>query len=240
MANERRDESFAYANQLVTASVLPMTMQAIIGLGVFEIIAKAGPGAKLSASEIAAQLPVTKNKDAPMMLDRMLRLLASHSVVECSIDDADDSQRLYGLNDVSNYFVPNKDGVSFGPVLALIQDKVFMDSWSQLKEAITEGGVPFDRVHGTHAFEYPGLDPRFNEVFNIAMYNYTNLVIQKILEAYKGFEHIQQLVDVGGCLGNTLKAITSKYPQIKGINFDLPHVIQHAPKYPGMNYYLYL
>ncbi|KAH9781383.1 Flavone 3'-O-methyltransferase 1 [Citrus sinensis] len=236
MANEGRDESFAYANQLVTASVLPMAMQAVIGLGVFEIIAKAGPGAKLSASEIAAQLPATKNKDAPMMLDRMLRLLASHSAVECSIDDADDSQRLYGLNDVSNYFVPNKDGVSLGPMLALIQDKVFMDSWSQLKEAITEGGVPFDRVHGTHAFEYLGLDPRFNEVFNIAMYNYTTLVIQKILEAYKGFEHMELLVDVGGCLGNTLKAITSKYPHIKGINFDLPRVIQHAPKYPGVEH----
>ena len=47
MANEERDESFAYANQLVTGSVLPMTMQAAIELGVFKIIAKAGPGAKL-------------------------------------------------------------------------------------------------------------------------------------------------------------------------------------------------
>ncbi|KAH9781467.1 hypothetical protein KPL71_008485 [Citrus sinensis] len=112
MANEERDESFAYANQLVTGSVLPMTMQAAIELGVFKIIAKAGPGAKLSASEIAAQLPATKNKDAPMMLDRILRLLGSHGVVECSLDDIDGSQRLYGQSNVSRYFVPNEDGVS--------------------------------------------------------------------------------------------------------------------------------
>jgi len=111
---------------------------------------------------------------------------------------------------------------------------------SQLKEAIIEGGVPFDRVHGTHAFEYPRLDPRFNEVFNTAMYNLSTLVIQKILEAYNGFKHIKQLVDVGGSLGNTLKAITTKYSHVKGINFDLPHVIQHAPEYPGMNYHLFL
>ncbi|KAK9199992.1 hypothetical protein WN944_015186 [Citrus x changshan-huyou] len=236
MANEERDESFAYANQLVTGSVLPMTMQAAIELGVFKIIAKAGPGAKLSASEIAAQLPATKNKDAPMMLDRILRLLASHGVVECSLDDIDGSQRLYGQSNVSRYFVPNKDGVSLGPLMALIQDKVFLDSWSQLKEAIIEGGVPFDRVHGTHAFEYPRLDPRFNEVFNTAMYNLSTLVIQKILEAYNGFKHIKQLVDVGGSLGNTLKAITTKYSHVKGINFDLPHVIQHAPEYPGVEH----
>ncbi|KAH9781416.1 Flavone 3'-O-methyltransferase 1 [Citrus sinensis] len=236
MANEERDESFAYANQLVTGSVLPMTMQAAIELGVFKIIAKAGPGAKLSASEIAAQLPATKNKDAPMMLDRILGLLASHGVVECSLDDIDGSQRLYGQSNVSRYFVPNEDGVSLGPLMALIQDKVFLDSWSKLKEAIIEGGVPFDRVHGTHAFEYPRLDPRFNEVFNTAMYNLSTLVIQKILEAYNGFKHIKQLVDVGGSLGNTLKAITTKYPHVKGINFDLPHVIQHAPEYPGVQH----
>ncbi|XP_024042861.1 anthranilate N-methyltransferase [Citrus clementina] len=228
-----RDASFAYANQLVTGSVLPMTMQAAIELGVFKIIAKAGPGAKLSASEIAAQLPATKNKDAPMMLDRILRLLDSHGVVECSLDDIDGSQRLYGQSNVSRYFVPNEDGVSLGPLMALIQDKVFLDSWSQLKEAIIEGGVPFDRVHGTNAFEHPRLDTRFNEVFNTAMYNLSTLVIQKILEAYNGFKHIKQLVDVGGSLGNTLKAITTKYSHVKGINFDLPHVIQHAPGYPG-------
>jgi O-methyltransferase domain len=31
-----------------------------------------------------------------------------------------------------------------------------------------------------------------------------------------------------------LNMITSKYPNIKGINFDLPHVIADAPPYPGM------
>jgi len=72
------------------------------------------------------------------------------------------------------------------------------------------------------------------------MYNLSTLVIQKILEAYNGFKHIKQLVDVGGSLGNTLKAITTKYSHVKGINFDLPHVIQHAPEYPGMNYHLFL
>ncbi|KAK9200000.1 hypothetical protein WN944_015194 [Citrus x changshan-huyou] len=113
-------------------------------------------------------------------------------------------------------------------------------SKSQLKEAIIEGGVPFDRVHGTRAFEYPRLDPRFNEVFNTAMYNLSTLVIgsvvKKILEAYNGFKHIKQLVDVGGSLSNTLKAITTKYSHVKGINFDLPHVIQHAPEYPGVEH----
>ncbi|KAK8598141.1 hypothetical protein V6N13_095531 [Hibiscus sabdariffa] len=99
-----------------------------------------------------------------------------------------------------------------------------------------EGGVPFDRVHGMNAFEYPGKDPSFNHVFNTAMINHTTLVLKNILDSYNGFEHIGCLVDVAGGLGITLSLITSKYPSIKGINFDLPHVIQHAPAYPGVEH----
>ena len=94
-----------------------------------------------------------------------------------------------------------------------------------------EGGIAFNRAHGSHAFEYPRLDSRFNQVFNEAMVNYSTIVMNKILECYKGFEKIHRLVDVGGGLGTTLKLITSKYHHIHGINFDLPHVVQHAPSY---------
>ena len=85
-----------------------------------------------------------------------------------------------------------------------------------------------------NAFEYPSVDPRFNQVFNTAMLNHTTIVIKQTLESYKGFEQLRQLIDVGGGLGVTLNLITSRYPHIKGINFDLPHVIQHAPPYPGI------
>lgn len=113
---------------------------------------------------------------------------------------------------------------------------------SQLKDALIEGGIPFNRVHGMHAFEYPGKDPRFNQVFNTAMMNDTTLVMKNILDAYKGFAQYlnQVIVDVGGGLGVCLRLITSKYPSIKGINFDLPHVIQQAPPIPGNIIFIYL
>ncbi|GMN72768.1 hypothetical protein TIFTF001_055662 [Ficus carica] len=68
------------------------------------------------------------------------------------------------------------------------------------------------------------------------MINQTTIAIQNILKFYKGFNNLEQLVDVGGGLGVTLNLITSKYPHIKGINFDLPHVIKHAPSYPGVQF----
>lgn len=83
------------------------------------------------------------------------------------------------------------------------------------------------------AFEYHGTDPRFNKVFNRGMSDHSTITMKKILEDYKGFEGLKSLVDVGGGTGATLNMILSKYPNIKGINFDLPHVIEDAPAYPG-------
>ena len=75
------------------------------------------------------------------------------------------------------------------------------------------------------------------------MINYSTTAIKAVVKCYNGFANLKQLVDVGGGLGVTLKIITSAYPSIKGINFDLPHVIQDAPSYPGKQFlpelYLY-
>ncbi|KAL0550234.1 hypothetical protein IC582_014738 [Cucumis melo] len=232
-------QHYAYAMELATLSVVPMTLQTAFELGVFEILSKAGNGAKLSSTEIAANITTT-NPEASLMIDRMLRLLASHAVVGCSLASDEDGnvKRLYNLTSVSKCYVRNEDGVSLGPLLTLLQDKVLLHTWSELKNAVIEGGgTTFTRAYGgIHAFEYLGKDSRFNQVFNIAMINHSTMPIKKILKAYKGFANIKQLVDVGGGLGITLQLITSMYPYIKGINYDLPHVIRDAPPYPGVEH----
>ena len=103
----------------------------------------------------------------------------------------------------------------------------------QLKDAILEGGIPFNRAHGKNFLEYCDMNSSFNNLFIETMTNRATLIMKKIVESYKGFEQINRLVDVGGGNGVSLSIITSKYPHIKGINFDLPHVIRHASPYPG-------
>lgn len=123
-------------------------------------------------------------------------------------------------------------------MLCLILLSLFTQCRVKFNEAILEGGIPFNKMYGVHAFDYPGLDPRFNQVFNAAMFSYTTIITKKLLDKYKGFEGINTLVDVGGGLGHTLHAITSMYPSIKAINFDLPHVISNAQSYLGMSFFL--
>ncbi|KAK7397484.1 hypothetical protein VNO78_18659 [Psophocarpus tetragonolobus] len=234
------EESYSRAMQLSTSVVVSMALQTATELGVFDVLQEAGEGAKVSAKEIASKLCCNNNPEAATMLDRVLALLASHSILNCSLipdpQNLGTFHRLYTITPVSTFFVRNSDGASLGPFIALIQDNIFLHTWSELKNAIRNGGIPFNKVYGTHAFEYPSLDSRFNQVFNTAMINHTTLVMKKVLECYKGFEDIKRLVDVGGGLGININLITSKYPHIQGINFDLPHVIQHAPSYPGVEH----
>ena len=123
------EQDFLLAMELVNSSIPQITMKAAIKLGVLEILAKASPS-QLSSSEIASQLP-TNNKEAPIVLDRILRLLACHSFLTCNLVTNKDGsvQRLYGLASASRFFVPNEDGVSLAPCLFLTQDKVFMETW---------------------------------------------------------------------------------------------------------------
>ncbi|KAJ1390627.1 Winged helix-like DNA-binding domain superfamily [Sesbania bispinosa] len=237
--NVQEDDGIIFAMSMMSSIVFPQAVRSAVELGIFDILAKAGEGVNLSSKDIAIQI-ASKNPEAPIMLDRLLRLLASHSMLYCSLTEDhqghEPPQRLYRLAPASKYFVTDVDGVSFGHTLNLLLDKVFLESWTELKGAILEGGIPFNRVHGMNAFEYPSVDPRFNDVFNKAMLNITTILMKRVLEFYKGFENINRLVDVGGGLGINLKLITLKYPHVQGVNFDLPHVIEHAPTYVGVTH----
>lgn len=236
-SNAEEEEASLFAMQLASASVLPMVLKSAIELDLLEIMAKAGPGAHISPSELAAHLP-TKNPDAPVMLDRMLRLLASYSILTCSVRTLPEGrvERLYGLGPVCKFLTKNDDGVSVAPLCLMNQDKVLMESWYHLKDAVLDGGIPFNKAYGMTAFDYHGTDPRFNKVFNKGMSDHSTITMKKILETYQGFNGLTSVVDVGGGTGATLNMIVSKHPTIKGINFDLSHVIEDAPPYPGVEH----
>ncbi|KAK9069357.1 hypothetical protein SSX86_011260 [Deinandra increscens subsp. villosa] len=230
------EEGLLRVNQINSGIVLPMVIKTAVELDLFEVMAKT-PGGQFSCFDLASSLP-RQNQETPALIERLFRFLASHSILTSTIvkDENGDSKTLYGLTAVSKNYVRNQDGTSHASSLLLVYDKVLLDCWYHLKDAVVEGGTPFDKAHGMNAFEYPAKDNRFNEVFNKCMYDNTRIVMKMILEKYKGFEGVKQLIDVGGGLGANLELIVSKYPNIKGINFDLPHVIENVPPNKGVEH----
>jgi hypothetical protein len=91
------------------------------------------------------------------------------------------------------------------------------------------GGEPaFDHVWGMNAFEFWGRNPEAGEVHDRGMATLTAYTTAAILEAYD-FSRFRSVIDVGGGTGTLLAAILQKHPTLRGMLFDLPHVIERAP-----------
>lgn len=232
-----QDKAWTHAMVLSTSSTLPMVLKTVIELDVLEIIKRAGPEAQLSPAEIVTQLP-TQNPEAPSMLDRMLRMLASYTVLTCSLRTLPDGliERLYGLAPVCQFLTKDDEGLSLASHSLFCQDKVTMECWYHVKDAVLEGGIPFYKLHGMSPYAYYGTDSRSNKLFNNAMADMSTLVMKKIIGSYKGFEGISTLVDMGGNRGASLSMIISRYAHINGINFDLPHVVTDRSDFPGVTH----
>jgi hypothetical protein len=98
---------------------------------------------------------------------------------------------------------------------------------AELMHSVRTGEPAVQATFGKPMFQYVRDDPEEAAVFNAAMATITGLFIPSVLEAYD-FSGIRNLVDVGGGIGSVLAGILRAYPEIKGILYDLPHVVNRA------------
>ncbi|KAF8103172.1 hypothetical protein N665_0188s0125 [Sinapis alba] len=232
------------AERIVYSLTFPMVFKAALELGVFDTMAAVEDGMWLSPSEIASRLPTKPtNSEAPMLLDRMMRLLASHSILKCRVVETGENnqtgkiERVYAAEPVCKFFLKDSDGSgSLSSLFLLCHDHVVFKTMSHLKDVILQGTDACVSAHGMKVFEYIASDEQFSEKFNPGMSESSTMYMKKFLEKYKGFEDVNTLVDVGGGVGTLLDVVTSKYPHIKGINFDLPPAIASAHAYPGVEH----
>ncbi|CAN6874838.1 unnamed protein product [Brassica oleracea var. botrytis] len=232
------------AESIVNTMAFPMVLKAALELGVIDTVAAAGNGVWLSPFEISRSLPTKPtNLEAPVLLDRMLRLLVSHSILKCRMVENNANGRtgkmewVYAAEPVCKYFLKDNDGSgSLASLFMLTHSEVVFKTWTNLKDVILEGRDAFSSAHGMKLFEYINSDGQFAKVFDRAMSEPSTMIMKKVLEVYRGFEDVNTLVDVGGGSGTTLGLVTSKYPHIKGVNFDLPQVLTNAPFYPGVEH----
>ncbi|TMW89953.1 hypothetical protein EJD97_016429 [Solanum chilense] len=229
----KEEEDMLSVMQLPISLALNMVLKVTMELGIFDLLSL---NSQLSSSQIASKIP-TKNPQAPIMIEKILSFLANQSLLKFTLFKEDDENGpFYSLTSLSRNLVSNNDEMSIAPTFLFINDQAMVNSWFCLKDAILEGEIPFNKANGMGVFEYHEKNSRYAEVTNKSTQTLNKITITKILETYNGFQEVKQLVDVGGALGSTMASIVSKYPHIKGVNFDLPHVIKDAPVYPGVEH----
>jgi hypothetical protein len=181
--------------------------------------------AKLRIADCLADGPRTAEQLAVAVgvasgpLYRLLRALAGVGVFA---QQADGRFRLNALAE------PLREG---GPdslqAFAVMLGEEHHRCWDDLPETVRTGGTAFDRLYGQPIFAYLSKRPEPAKIFDTAMTAFGGRATRAVLDAYD-LSDVKTLADVGGGLGSNLTKILDRYPTMRGVLFDQPHVVERA------------
>ncbi|KAJ0112583.1 hypothetical protein Patl1_02212 [Pistacia atlantica] len=190
--------------------------------------------APISLSQIASCID-SSSKPHISHLQRIMRLLVRKKIFSAHYP-SDGGEPQYGLTHSSRWLVNDSD-YSLGPLFLVENHRYVVDSWHSLSHCVKEGGIAFEKAHGKAIWDVVKQDHHFNQMFKNGMACNSRILTREIIAGYKdGFDCLASLVDLGGGIGGMISEIVKSYPHIKGINFDLPHVIANATVYDGVSH----
>src|SRR5262245_20591510 len=100
--------------------------------------------------------------------------------------------------------------------------------YGEMLYSVRTGNAAWKHVHGQDVFPYIFETNReLGDIFNRAMMSFSSTTIPAIVEAYD-FSDVNVLADVAGGYGHLLAAVLKKYPQMNGVLFDVPYVLEGA------------
>lgn len=101
--------------------------------------------------------------------------------------------------------------------------------WGNLLESVKTGKPSWKLTHGDDVFDYfaKPQNAEQSQIFNNAMTDMSIGTAPPIVEAYD-FSGIETIADIAGGHGVLLAQILKENSEIKGILFDLPHVLEGA------------
>ena len=183
------------------------------------IIAKLGiPDLLKSGPKTADKLASATNTHAPSLF-RVLRALVSVGVLSAEGDS-------FGLTPVSETLVTDAPGsLRWFAVSELGQEHY--PAWGNLMHSVETGGIAFDNFFGMDVWKYFSENPEDAAIFNNSMSAVTAATNEAIITLYD-FSGFNTLIDVGGGHGGLLTSILEQNPNLKGVLFDAPEVIEGA------------
>jgi hypothetical protein len=99
--------------------------------------------------------------------------------------------------------------------------------WDGLHHSLQTGQPGFNKVFGSPVFDYIQAHPEMGPVFDAGMSSLNYYETTSMLDAYN-FGRTSVLADIGGGNGSLLSAILTRHTHMKGILFDLGHVVGRA------------
>jgi hypothetical protein len=155
----------------------------------------------------------------PEALYRLLRALASVGVF------TEGESRRFSLTPLAEPL--RSDVAGSKRALALMSGDEQFRTWAEIDYSIRTGRTAFDKVFGKPIFDYLGDHPDKARNFDAAMVGIHGRETNAILDAYD-FSGFGVVADIGGGNGSQITEILKRHHGMKGILYDLPHVIGRA------------
>jgi hypothetical protein len=198
--------------QMVFGAGLSRAISSIAELGVADQIERGSP----QPIELLAKVAGAHERS----LYRILRFLASNGIFQ------EKDNRRFDHTALSHCLRSDAEN-SFRPA-AQIAHRI-SSFWDGLHHSAVTGESGFTKVFEQPLFDYLGTHPDVAQIFDAAMVAIHGHETPAMLDAYD-FSFARVLADIGGGNGSLLAATLQRFPKLKGILFELDHVIGRTAK----------
>ena len=209
------------------AHELPPPAQMILLLGGFRVsqalyaAAALGVADHLVAGPAAAEVLAERTGAHPPSLRRLLRTLASVGVF------TEPEPGVFALTPLGRTLASGQPG-SMRDVVIMFMETHYAP-FGDLLGTIRTGRPAAEHYYGEPFFAWLSHHPEQASRFTAAMANLTSGFKTAAIAALP-LDGIHTIVDVGGADGTGLATILAAHPHMRGVLFDLPHVITSAPR----------
>jgi hypothetical protein len=204
-----------------TASAADQMLQMIVNFWTTRAVFAA---AKLGIADHIHDTPLTaadlaaRTKTHAPSLFRLLRALASVGVF------TEDEQQRFSTTELGATLRTGVPGSLRASMISELGEDHY-DAWADILGSVATGEIAFDRRFGMPVWRYYAEKPEAGAVFNESMVGLTRSVEAAVVRAYD-FSSCKAVVDVGGGFGGLLFSVLDANPNLKGILFDAPEVIE--------------
>lgn len=168
-----------------------------------------------SSEEIAAAV----GADAGALY-RMLRALSKAGVL------TELSERRFALTPLGGTLRSGAPG-SMRAFVLLFGGDVYARAWLDLLSSVEDGKTAVEHVFGAPLYPYLARHPEHSRLFDEAMTSFTSVDTAAAAARYD-IEGARTVIDVGGGHGSLILAVLERNPELRGILFDQPHIIEGA------------
>ena len=184
-------------------------------------IARLGIADHMGSDPLPVEALAAKSGAHAPSLYRVMRMLASLGVFR-------QEGRKFALTPVGELLRTDAP-TSLRHMAMMLGDEWSIKAYAHMADCVRTGGDGITMAYGKQIFEYFAEHPEQAETFQKAMTNGSVIAAESVLKAYD-FSGIERLADVGGGHGLLIATILERYPDMRGVLFDLPEVVAGVPK----------